>query len=74
VSLTVFVDEIFLIIISTAFLFYTFLMINQNQIKVVENQTQAIINSTEVFLISNKNDANLLVENEHVINRLKYIN
>lgn len=73
-SLTVFVDEIFLIIISTAFLFYTFLMINQNQIKVVENQTQAIINSTEVFLISNKNDANLLVENEHVINRLKYIN
>lgn len=74
VSLTVFVDAIFLIIISTAFLFYTFLMINQNQIKVVENQTQAIVNSTEVFLSSIKNDANLLVENEHVINYLKYIN
>ncbi len=74
VALTVFVDAIFLIIISTGFLLYTFLMINQNQIKVVENQTQAIVNSTEVFLSSIKNDANILVENEHVINYLKYIN
>ena len=74
VSLTVFVDMIFLLIIATTFLFYIFISINQNKATVVSNQTQAIVNSTEQFLNGIKKDADLLATNETVIEYLKYVN
>ena len=74
VSLTVFIDIIFLIIIATAFLFYTFISLNQNKIDLVQNQTQAIVNSTEKFLDEVQVDIDLLAQNEHVVDYLNYIN
>lgn len=74
VSLTVFIDIIFLIIIATGFLFYTFVRVNQNTEDVTKNQTQAIVNSTANFLDIIQTDVDLLAENDHVINYLNYIN
>lgn len=74
VSLTVFIDVIFLIIISAGFLFYTFIIINQNRTQVVQNQTQAIVSSTERFLNEIKQDVDLLTKNTDVIEYLNYIN
>ena len=74
VSLTVFIESLFLIIITTGFLFYTFISISSNKVKLVENQTQSIVNLTEDFLHEVKNDINLLSKNPIVIDYLKYIN
>ncbi len=74
VSLTIFIDSLFLLIISTLFLFYTFLSININQSEIVANQTQAVVSSTLDFLDSVKNDAILLSENPDVIEYIKYVN
>ncbi|MDY0139885.1 MAG: diguanylate cyclase, partial [Candidatus Izemoplasmatales bacterium] len=74
VSLTVFIESLFMIIITTGFLFYTFISISSNKVKLVENQTQSIVNLTEDFLHEVKNDINLLSKNPIVIDYLKYIN
>ena len=74
VSLTVFIESLFLIIISTGFLFYTFINLNQNKTEVVQNQTQAIVSSIDRFLDKFKTDIDLLTTNEDVISYLKYIN
>jgi len=74
VTLTVFVDMIFLIIVTTAFLFYIFIRINQNKNEIVNNQTQAIVNYTDKFLSGIKKDVDLLSTNEKVIDYINYIN
>ncbi|MGD9761576.1 MAG: EAL domain-containing protein [Candidatus Izemoplasmatales bacterium] len=74
ISLTVFVNVIFLIIISAGFLFYTFFSINQNKTLLVQNQTQAIVSSTEKFLSEIKADVDLLTKNQLVIDYLNYVN
>lgn len=74
ISLTVFINVIFLIIVSAGFLFYTFFSINQNNAQVVQNQTQAIVSSTEKFLNEIKEDVDLLTKNTDVIEYLNYIN
>ena len=74
VSLTVFIDAFFLIILATGFLFYTFFSINQNKTELVKTQTQAIVNSTSKFLDSIKKDLDLLAVNPNIINYLNYVN
>ena len=74
VSLTVFIDAFFLIILATGFLFYTFFSINQNKTELVKTQTQAIVNSTSKFLDSIKKDLDLLAINPNVIDYLNYVN
>ncbi|HQN74890.1 MAG TPA: EAL domain-containing protein [Bacillota bacterium] len=74
ISLTVFVNVIFLIIISAGFLFYTFFSINQNKTLLVQNQTQAIVSSTEKVLSEIKADVDLLTKNQLVIDYLNYVN
>ena len=74
VSLTVFIDAFFLIILATGFLFYTFYSINQNKTELVKTQTQAIVNSTSKFLDSIKKDLDLLAINPNVINYLNFVN
>lgn len=74
VSLTIFIDSLFLIIISTLFLFYTFFSLSLNQSDIVANQTQAVVSSTKGFLDGVKNDADLLAENSDVLAYLEYVN
>jgi len=74
VGLTVFIDMIFLILVTTGFLFYTFININQNKTDIVSNQTQAIVHTTNKFLEGIKKDAELLANNETIIEYLKYVN
>ncbi|MFA7561146.1 MAG: EAL domain-containing protein [Candidatus Izemoplasmatales bacterium] len=74
VSLTTFINAIFLITVTTVFLFYTYVSINDNQTGSVQNQTNAIISSTSRYLEMVKTDANLLAEHEVVIDYLNYIN
>ncbi|MDD3712810.1 MAG: EAL domain-containing protein [Candidatus Izemoplasmatales bacterium] len=74
ISLTVFVNVIFLIIVSAGFMFYTFFSINQNKTQLVQNQTQAIVSSTEKFLSEIKADVDLLTKNQLVIDYLNYVN
>ncbi|MDT8336298.1 MAG: EAL domain-containing protein [Candidatus Izemoplasmatales bacterium] len=74
VSLTVFIDAIFLIFVTTIFLFYTFIKINENKTNLVQNQTQAIVNSTDKLLEGIKKDVDLLASSPNVIAYLNYIN
>jgi diguanylate cyclase (GGDEF)-like protein len=74
VGLTVFIDVLFLLVISTAFLFYTFYSANEHKRSLVLNQTQAIVNSTDAFLQNIKSDAEMIADNPIAINYLKYIN
>ena len=74
ISLTVFVNVIFLIIVSAGFMFYTFFSINQNKTQLVQNQTQAIVSSTEKYLSEIKADVDLLTKNQLVIDYLNYVN
>lgn len=74
VSLTVFIDALFLILVATIFLFYTFIKINENKTNLVQNQTQAIVNSTDKFLQGIKKDADLLATSPNIIAYLNYVN
>jgi diguanylate cyclase (GGDEF)-like protein len=74
VSLTIFIDSLFLVGLTTFFLIFTFINIDQNKAEIIENQTSAIVNTLTTVLDGIKTDARLLSTDQSVIDYLEYVN